>query len=50
MLYYEKKVLNSDGQHVHWFQQNKPSIYWTWKKTMTYDIGNPSSDLEQAHK
>jgi len=25
MLYYKKKVLNNDGQHFHWYQQNKPS-------------------------
>ena len=36
--------------HNHLSQSPLTSNNWTEKKTMTYDVGNPSPGLRQAHK
>ena len=47
-----KRILNSDGQQSHEYQQNEQiastSTHCKLKKTIAYDVGNPDPDLLQA--
>ena len=47
-----KRILNSDGQQSHEYQQNEQiastSTLCKLKKTIAYDVGNPDPDLLQA--
>ena len=52
---YEKKILNSDGQQFHQYQQNEQLslviTHWTQKKKITpYDVGNLRSWIETSQK
>jgi Na+/serine symporter len=53
LLLYCYFKINSDGQQVAQYQQNKQSPHTladcTQKKTMTYDVGNPVPGLGQAN-
>ena len=40
-----KEGFNCNGQQFHLSSNN-----WTWKKTKTYDVGNPVPDMGEAHK